>query len=227
MAPALLLLSLGALAAAAAASRPQPADGLTPPTWGNAPQWTATVHVDDSADSKEHPRWTFEYSYDASGADKYEHAAGNGDEVCTRAGGTEGDACSVLNIASNTTTYVWWPQASQGDDNNCCILDVSTLTGASAWIRPDWMQRAGAEFEGVQPMGPKYAQVWTIKGMYDNHYACAVDSKEPVKFWETKKAKLKEWDFTDYKAGPLAPGTLDVPPACWAAAKCQPSRAEA
>ena len=62
-----------------------PKADVPPPRWGgnNATlAWSASVAMTDKADAPLHPTWEFEYYYDwTKKASRYEHAAGQHDEV--------------------------------------------------------------------------------------------------------------------------------------------------
>jgi len=139
------------------------------------------------ADSKSRPVWRFDYYYDAVGlTDRYDHKAGQGDELCSGIRAFQnGEPCIVLNAADGKT-YV----ASAAAD--CCIFPVHI--GA---VRPDWLR--GGKRNGTASIREEVVEVWTVAGQYVNFYASSLDERRrPVRYWEQKvpgPQGLKQWDF--------------------------------
>jgi len=191
-----------------------------PPAWGGYPQWRSTVHMENPADDPTRPLWIFNYTYDAAGADLYNHGAGNGDETCKWADVTPGEACSVLS-ALDKKTYVW------SETSPCCELHIS-LFNVRPFIRSDWLARDHATYNGTAVVSGVQCDVWVAKGAYTNHYACTNDGNDrPVRFWEHKGDKLKAWNFTAYERftdeHPLPADALKPPAQCDGAPRCKKS----
>ena len=182
---------------------------MPPPRWGgnNATlAWSASVAMTDPSDAPLHPTWDFEYYYDWNKkASRYEHAAGQHDEVCSGSG-PAGDACTVLNSADGNM-YLLYPRVK-----TCCVCHCSFCPFT---VRSDWLQDGGTSYQGRSTVSGVEADEWLKQGASDNHYYATTDATQaPVRYMEHKNGKLKQWDFKTYSPKAPAASLFDTPADC-------------
>lgn len=211
LAPLLLFASSGDYFLGEASTVPS----KPPPNWGgNTTVFTfsSLVNMTDISDAPEHPKWQFEYYYDWSlKASRYDHLAGQHDEVCKGVKGYElGEPCTVLNSADGSL-YLIFP-----DSNDCCLCSKKRFT-----ILPNWLQSNDTGYEGQDTINKDVVDEWLLQGASDNHYYATADATQrPVRYMEHKNGKLKEWDFLTWSPNPIEAGTFDAPASCADMKKC-------
>ena len=160
------------------------------------------------APSPEFAIWDFKYHYSVNHGDLYYHGEGNGDEICAVTLFETGEACNVLNRNVDGKAYIFSPN----DSSKCCKYPVHL--GA---LLPDWLERAGAKFAGVDLVNGVDANHWQAEGAYTNNYWSSVEEGDlPVRFNETKTGDaggLKQWDFElgTYKVGEVDEALFEIP----------------
>jgi len=182
------------------------------PNWGGSAKqfsWSAVVNITDLAEQPaDRSKWSFVYSYDWSlKASRYDHGAGQHDEVCllvkTHQGG---EPCTVLN-AADEQTYISWP--TSGD---CCRCHAKW---APFTIRPDWLAGSSATYQGPTTVAGQTVDEWLSYGASDNHYYASTDPLQaPIRFMEHKNGKLKQWDFSQWNPAAPASSTFSPPAGC-------------
>eukprot|EP01064_Diplonema_japonicum_P012761 TRINITY_DN2012_c1_g1_i2.p1 TRINITY_DN2012_c1_g1~~TRINITY_DN2012_c1_g1_i2.p1 ORF type:complete len:387 (+),score=112.28 TRINITY_DN2012_c1_g1_i2:65-1162(+) len=178
------------------------------PRWGGnnqTRQYSVLVNMTDISDSPAHPTWQFKYYYDDEvKASRYEHLAGQDDEVCRGATPTL-KPCTVI-FATNGFTYVQ-------SESICCIRN----RGSWGAVKSNWLQNGGGTYVGRTTVRGYTVDEWFKQGASDNHYyAMANDFRTPVRYMEHKNGKLKQWDFNvpTWKPGPQASSLFTPPENC-------------
>ena len=165
----------------------------------------------DPAASPQRPNWKFKYFFDSGGnttVDRYDHEAGQGDEVCMvlcgRGKVMPGEACTVINAADGV--FVQWgdPTSSGSQCCDCTPILKKVFPGLNNLaVKSNWVAENGGKYVGqssVQPGGEKVDE-WVVEGLVGaNHYLTTTDSVQQFKrFWEVKKGKgLKQWDVLNF-----------------------------
>jgi hypothetical protein len=174
------------------------------PTWGGTKQWKCRVNLTDP-DVPTAQNWKFNYYYDATiPADRYEHPAGQADEVCQVKSVPFGQPCTVINTP----------------DGNAWVLSGDTCCKFPIKIGPvlyDWVERSNGTWVASEMINNVSSDVWMAKGQYVNYFAQSVDERHfPVRYWEHKAGILKEWDFIldSFVAGPVDPELFKPPQLC-------------
>eukprot|EP01028_Stygiella_incarcerata_P013198 TRINITY_DN81618_c0_g1_i1.p1 TRINITY_DN81618_c0_g1~~TRINITY_DN81618_c0_g1_i1.p1 ORF type:complete len:218 (+),score=35.71 TRINITY_DN81618_c0_g1_i1:78-731(+) len=177
------------------------------PTWGGTKQWKCRVNFTDPDVPTAH-HWKFNYYYDATiPADRYEHPAGQADEVCQVKSVPFGQPCTVINTPDGTAWIL------SGD--TCCKFPIKIGP-----VLYDWVERSNGTWFATEMINNVTSDVWVAEGQYSNYFAQSVDERHlPVRYWEHKTAaasSLKEWDFMldTFVAGPVDPELFKPPQTC-------------
>eukprot|EP01061_Rhynchopus_euleeides_P045883 TRINITY_DN846_c0_g1_i11.p2 TRINITY_DN846_c0_g1~~TRINITY_DN846_c0_g1_i11.p2 ORF type:complete len:397 (+),score=156.38 TRINITY_DN846_c0_g1_i11:54-1193(+) len=190
------------------AQRPRSAAEPPIPRWGGNNETLAfqvKVNMTDISDSPDHPRWQFDYYYNATqGVSVYDHLAGQDDEVC-RVSVKQGEPCRIL-FANNGNCYI-------KSEKKCCHY-AALKWGA---VRSEWLFTESS-YSGATNVSGYAVDEWFKQGASDNHYYATANAAQlPVRYMEHKNGKLKQWDFdlSTYKTETLASDFFDVPSDCW------------
>ena len=183
------------------------ADPNTPRWGGNSTlmRFEVNVNMTDISDSPDHPKWRFNYFYDANqGAAVYHHLEGQDDEVCRSGKITQGTPCAVI-FANNGRAYL-------NSTEKCCKLGgILEHYGA---VRSTWLYTE-SKYIGNTTVNGVVVDEWFKQGSSDNHYYVTPDQyQRPVRYMEHKNNILKQWDFNleTYKTENLVDASFFDPP---------------
>ena len=193
------------------AGAPGPFTDKTFPRWGgndSVTEYSVKVNMTDISDSPKHPKWEFLYYYnDDIKAERYEHAAGQDDEICVHIAGVKyGQPCNVI-FSSDGWSYISSPESG------CCKCSKGKM-GA---IRSDWLRDGTAKALGNTTINGRVVKEWFKQGAFDNHYYTLPNAAQtPVRFMEHKNGILKQWDFLvdTYAPGPQPSLLFQKPENC-------------
>ena len=177
------------------------------PTWGGAPAYIVSVVLTAHDVVKTGASWNFNYSYSSSSqqfnVSRYDHAAGQRDEVCNGIKKDATEPCTTTH-ATDGWMYVSFPQSS-----SCC-----KCTQKIGPVRSDWLQDGGASYVGRVNVSGVVTNEFLKSGASDNHYYSTPSSDLPVRYMEHKNGMIKQWDFdmSSYKKETSIDMDLFAPP---------------
>jgi len=152
-----------------------------------ASSFAVTVNMTNNPTNFTH--WVFDYYYMSDTetgitASRYEHHAPQTDEMCQNLPYNGSHDCTVV-FATDGWSYLSFPT-----EDYCCKCE--NTFGA---VKADWMT-TNSTYAGLSTVNGVECQQWTKQGQFLNHLFSANDANQTtVRFYETVRGRLKQWDF--------------------------------